>query len=124
MNATLLRIMLMTIISMFSQCGLAQVNTTVDDANVLFKFEIVDKVHWVFSTDIDSDRGGSISCAVTPNGVEPLTTICVTTKIAANDLAVKMPALGVAQQKVFLKGVCISHKCRDTSGVVDSEEFV
>jgi len=112
----------MTIISMFSECGLAQVNTTVDDANVLFKFEIVDKVQWVFSTDIDSDRGESISYAATLNGVEPFT--CVTTKSAANDSAIRMPALGVAQKKVILEGVCISHKCRDTSGVVDSEEFV
>jgi len=96
MNSAFLRILFMVTISMFSLCGLAQISTMVDDANALFKFEIVDKVQWVFSTDIDSDRGESISYAATPNGVEPFT----------------------------CEGVCISHKCRDTSGVVDSEEFV
>jgi len=105
----------------FSVLAAADVKTTVTDTRASYSFDIHDDVEWSFDTEID--QGNTVTCASTVESVEPLTTICVTTKIAANDLAVSMPSLGVAQQKMFIKGACKSYQCRDETGVIKSEEL-
>ncbi len=105
----------------FSVLAAAEVKTTVTDTKASYSFDIHDDVEWRFDTEID--QGNTVTCANIAESVEPLTTICVTTKISANDLAVKMPSLGIAQQKMFIKGACKSYQCRDETGVIKSEEL-
>lgn len=117
------RTLLLVVSIAFSGASISQVKTAVSDTSVFFEFEITDEVEWDFSSEVDTSLGNSVTCAATPDSVSPPTIICATTKLAANDLAVQIPAVGIASQKVFLKGVCLAYQCRDETGIVKSEEF-
>jgi len=87
----------------------AQVSTTLEDQRSGYKLTLSSTEEWM--TDVETGADGITACAVTPQTIAPLATLCVKTTPQVHKLALTVPSYAEKIASGFIDGLCVPYRC-------------